>query len=48
MAKVNISDVEVLDNPATFYDKFKFKITFECFEPLEDGNTTLYYNQLNL
>ncbi|VDL63186.1 unnamed protein product [Hymenolepis diminuta] len=36
MAKVNISDVEVLDNPATFYDKFKFKITFECFEPLED------------
>nr|CUU98955.1 hypothetical transcript [Hymenolepis microstoma] len=36
MAKVNISDVEVLDNPATFFDKFKFKITFECFEPLDD------------
>ncbi|VDL86338.1 unnamed protein product [Schistocephalus solidus] len=36
MAKVNICDVEVLDNPATFFDKFKFKITFECHEPLEE------------
>ncbi|BHF69265.1 ASF1 anti-silencing function 1 [Sparganum proliferum] len=23
-------------NPATFFDKFKFKITFECHEPLEE------------
>ncbi|VDN39040.1 unnamed protein product [Dibothriocephalus latus] len=36
MAKVNICDVEVLSNPATFFDKFKFKITFECHEPLEE------------
>lgn len=36
MAKVNVCDVEVLDNPSTFFDKFKFRITFECHEPLED------------
>ncbi|KAL5960821.1 Histone chaperone ASF1B [Taenia solium] len=36
MAKVNVCDVEVLDNPGTFFDKFKFRITFECHEPLED------------
>ncbi|KAH9280236.1 Histone chaperone ASF1B [Echinococcus granulosus] len=36
MAKVNVCDVEVLDNPATFFDNFKFRITFECHEPLED------------
>ncbi|THD20896.1 Nucleosome assembly factor involved in chromatin assembly and disassembly [Fasciola hepatica] len=36
MAKVNICNVEVLDNPASFFDPFKFQITFECHEPLED------------
>lgn len=42
MAKVNICDVEVLDNPATFFDRFKFKITFECHEPLEDGKIIIF------
>ncbi|VDQ05120.1 unnamed protein product [Trichobilharzia regenti] len=36
MAKVNICNVEVLENPASFFDPFKFKITFECHEPLDD------------
>lgn len=36
MAKVNICNVEVLDNPASFFAPFKFQITFECHEPLED------------
>ncbi|CAH8672155.1 unnamed protein product [Schistosoma rodhaini] len=36
MAKVNICNVEVLDNPASFFDPFKFRITFECHEPLDD------------
>ncbi|CAL8100062.1 unnamed protein product [Calicophoron daubneyi] len=35
MAKVNICNVEVLDNPASFFHPFKFQITFECHEPLE-------------
>ncbi|PAA89283.1 hypothetical protein BOX15_Mlig004781g2, partial [Macrostomum lignano] len=36
MAKVNISNVEVLDTEATFLSPFRFKITFECYEPLEE------------
>ncbi|KAK4476045.1 hypothetical protein MN116_001274 [Schistosoma mekongi] len=36
MAKVNICNVEVLNNPASFFDPFKFRITFECHEPLDD------------
>jgi len=36
MAKVNITNVEVLKNPADFLDPVKFRITFECYEALED------------
>ncbi|TGZ74605.1 hypothetical protein CRM22_000847 [Opisthorchis felineus] len=36
MAKVNICNVEVLGNPSSFFDPFRFQITFECHEPLED------------
>ncbi|KAF8562210.1 hypothetical protein P879_11581, partial [Paragonimus westermani] len=36
MAKVNICNVEVLGNPASFFDPFKFQVTFECHEPLAD------------
>lgn len=37
MAKVNICNVEVQDNPSPFLSNFKFQITFECYEELEDG-----------
>ncbi|VEL22715.1 unnamed protein product [Protopolystoma xenopodis] len=36
MAKVNVCNVEVLGNPSGFFDPFKFVITFECHEPLEE------------
>lgn len=36
MAKVQIVDVEVLDNPSTFYTPFQFQITFDCMDNLQD------------
>lgn len=37
MSLVNIMNVEVLDNPASFSDSFRFEITFECLSSLEEG-----------
>jgi histone chaperone ASF1 len=36
MSLVNISNVEVLDNPTKFTNPFQFEITFECIGPLQD------------
>ncbi|KAL5022550.1 hypothetical protein ScPMuIL_001705 [Solemya velum] len=36
MAKVNILNVVVLDNPSPFLNPFQFEITFECLEDLPD------------
>lgn len=40
MAKVQISNVEVLDNPSAFFNPFQFQITFDCIENLSDGKLT--------
>ncbi|XP_039250021.1 histone chaperone ASF1-like [Styela clava] len=36
MAKVQIVNVEVLDNPSPFFNPFQFQITFDCIENLSD------------
>jgi len=36
MAKVNICNVVVLDNPSPFHNPFQFEITFECLEDLKE------------
>jgi len=36
MAKVQVVDVAVLDNPSAFLAPFKFQITFDCLENLSD------------
>ena len=36
MSKVQINNVVVLNNPATFASPFQFEITFDCMENLED------------
>lgn len=36
MAKVNICNVEVRDNPCAFNRPFQFEITFECIEDLNE------------
>ena len=36
MSKVQINNVVVLNNPATFFSPFQFEITFDCMENLED------------
>lgn len=36
MAKVNICNVDVKDNPCLFTHPFQFEITFECLETLEE------------
>ncbi len=37
MAKVQITNVTVLDNPTAFLNPFQFEITFECLDNLETG-----------
>ena len=37
MAKVNIVNVVVLDNPSPFHNPFQFEITFEALEDLSEG-----------
>lgn len=37
MAKVQVNNVVVLDNPSPFYNPFQFEITFECIEDLSEG-----------
>ena len=39
MAKVQVTNVTVLDNPTAFLNPFQFEITFECLEDLKDGKT---------
>ncbi|CAB3981277.1 histone chaperone ASF1A [Paramuricea clavata] len=44
MAKVNICNVTVLDNPSPYFNPFQFEITFECLEDLsEDLEWKLIY-----
>ena len=38
MAKVNIVNVVVLDNPSPFLNPFQFEITFEALDNLSEGN----------
>ena len=38
MAKVNICNVDVKDNPCPFTHPFQFEITFECLEALGEGS----------
>lgn len=37
MSFVNVTKVDVLDNPAKFTDPFKFDISFECGTVLKEG-----------
>ncbi|KAG8362888.1 hypothetical protein BUALT_BualtUnG0027600 [Buddleja alternifolia] len=36
MSAVNITNVAVLDNPASFVSPFQFEISYECVSPLKD------------
>ncbi|CAG2057663.1 unnamed protein product [Timema podura] len=36
MAKVQLCNVSVLDNPSAFHNPFQFEITFECIEDLKE------------
>ncbi|KAK8711930.1 hypothetical protein V6N13_147186 [Hibiscus sabdariffa] len=36
MSAVNITNVSVLDNPASFVSAFQFEISYECLTPLKD------------
>ncbi|XP_030526300.1 histone chaperone ASF1B isoform X2 [Rhodamnia argentea] len=36
MSAVNITNVTVLDNPASFLTPFQFEISYECVTPLKD------------
>lgn len=37
MAKVQLGNVVVLDNPSPFLNPFQFEVTFECIEELKEG-----------
>ena len=38
MAKVQVCNVNVLNNPSPFNSPFQFELTFECIEELQEGN----------
>lgn len=48
MAKVNICNVEVKNNPSMFKEKFQFEITFDCIENLSEGNVSILFDALKL
>jgi histone chaperone ASF1 len=37
MAKVQVCNVVVLDNPSPFLNPFQFEVTVECIEELKEG-----------
>ena len=37
MAKIQVSNVVVLDNPSPFLNPLQFEVTFECIEELREG-----------
>ena len=43
MAKVQVTNVTVLDNPTAFLNPFQFEITFECLEDLKDGKAVIFF-----
>uniref|UniRef100_A0A8C4P6I3 Anti-silencing function 1A histone chaperone n=1 Tax=Dromaius novaehollandiae TaxID=8790 RepID=A0A8C4P6I3_DRONO len=46
MAKVQVNNVVVLDNPSPFYNPFQFEITFECIEDLSEESELLAQKKL--
>lgn len=41
MSLINVTNVEILDNPTKFTNPFQFEITFECLPPgVQDGENT--------
>lgn len=38
MAKVQLCNITVMDNPSPFSNPFQFEITFECIEELKEGS----------
>lgn len=42
MAKVQVLNVAVLDNPSPFGNPFQFEITFECMEDLPEGKSCVH------
>lgn len=47
MAKVQLSNVVVLDNPSPFLNPFQFELTFECIEDLNEGKSISKHNYFN-
>lgn len=41
MAKVQLCNIVVMDNPSPFLNPFQFEITFECIEELREGNESI-------
>lgn len=37
MSVINLTEIQVLNNPARFQDPYTFKITFECISELTEG-----------
>lgn len=47
MAKVQLANVAVLDNPSPFLNPFQFEVTFECIEELKEGVRLLLAKAVN-
>jgi hypothetical protein len=47
MSVVNITNIQVLDNPTRLTNPFQFEITFECIAALKNG-TKIIWNIFNI
>lgn len=47
MAKVQLVNVAVLDNPSPFLNPFQFEVTFECIEELKEGASSNFISTIN-
>lgn len=48
MAKVQVCNVNVLNNPSPFNSPFQFELTFECIEELQEGKMNFCHHRLIL
>lgn len=42
MSCINVTSVQVLNNPATFTTPLQFEISFECLSPIQEGKDPSY------
>lgn len=46
MSHINITNIQIMNNPAPFSDPLSFQVTFECLKDLPDGKLIIFHDLL--